>query len=284
MGDVPATFAGIGAGIRCAAVTYLDGPRPRLFAHRGASGTAPENTLEAFAEGLAAGADRLELDVHATADGHIVVFHDETLERTTNGSGLLRAHTLAELKQLDAGYHFRDESGRLPYRGKGVRIATLAEVLREFPGTALNVELKYDEGKEVEAFFAVIDEHDARDRVLAAAFEDHIIQRLRHVGGRIVSSLSAAEVAQFVGGCLTDTLDGYVAPGQALQVPPSHEDIEIVTPLFIETAHRFGMEVHVWTINDEAEMERLLDLGVDGLMSDFPKRALGVYRRRGLRP
>ncbi len=265
-------------------MTYLDGPRPRLFAHRGASGTAPENTLEAFAEGLAAGADRLELDIHATADGEIVVFHDETLERTTNGSGLVRERTLAELKKLDAGYHFLDESGRFPFRGKGVRIATLAEVLEEFPDTPLNVELKYDDGKEVEAFFDVVDAHGARDRVLAAAFEDHIIQRLRLVGRGVLSSLSAAEVAQFVGGCITDTLHGYVAPGQALQVPPRHEDVEIVTPDFIECAHRFGMEVHVWTINDEAEMERLLDLGVDGLMSDFPKRALEVYRRRGLRP
>jgi glycerophosphoryl diester phosphodiesterase len=280
--NVPA-FAGRRAGVRCGAVTYLEGPRPRLFAHRGASGTAPENTLEAFAEGLAAGADRLELDIHATADGEIVVFHDETLERTTNGRGLVRARTLAELKKLDAGYNFRDESGRFPWRGKGVRVATLAEVLEEFPGVPLNVELKYDDGKEAEAFFDVVDAHDARDRVLAAAFEDHIIQRLRHVGRDVVTSLSAAEVAQFVGGCLTDNLHDYVAPGRALQVPPRHEDIEIVTPAFVESAHRFGMEVHVWTINDEAEMERLLDLGIDGLMSDFPGRALEVFRRKGLR-
>jgi glycerophosphoryl diester phosphodiesterase len=265
-------------------VTYLDGPRPRLFAHRGASGTAPENTLEAFAEGLAAGADRLELDVHATADGEIVVFHDETLERTTNGRGLVRERTLAELRTLDAGYHFRDESGRFPWRGKGVRIATLAEVLTRFPDVPLNVELKYDDGKEVEAFYDVVDAHEARDRVLAAAFEDHIIQRLRLVGKNIVTSLSAAEVAQFVVGCMTDTLHGYVPPGRALQVPPRHDDVEIVTPFFIETAHRFGMEVHVWTINDEAEMERLLDLGIDGLMSDFPQRALAVMQRKGLRP
>lgn len=274
----------MGARVRCGSVTYLDGPRPRLFAHRGASGTAPENTLEAFAEGLEAGADRLELDVHATADGEIVVFHDETLERTTNGSGLVRERTLAELKKLDAGYNFVDESGRFAWRGRGVRIATLAEVLEQFPDTPLNIELKYDGGKEVEAFYDVVDAHRARDRVLVAAFEDPIIQRLRDVGGKVISSLSAAEVAQFVGGCLTDTLHGYVAPGQALQVPPKHEEVEIVTPMFVEAAHRYGMEVHVWTINDEAEMERLLDLGVDGLMSDFPKRAFEVYRRRGLRP
>ena len=122
-------------------MSYLDGPRPRLFAHRGASGLVPENTIEAFAEGLAAGAERLELDVHASADGHIVVFHDGDLGRTTEASGPLATRTLAELRSLDAGYHFADALGGFPYRGKGIRIPALAEVLEEPPGVALNVEV-----------------------------------------------------------------------------------------------------------------------------------------------
>jgi len=264
-------------------VTYLEGPRPRLFAHRGASGTAPENTVESFLEGVAAGADRLELDVHASADGHIVVFHDEDLARTTDASGLLRERTLAELRQLDAGYHFQDQAGRRPFRGKGIRIPTLAEVLETFPDVPLNVEVKYDDGTTVERFYDVLDRHHARDRVLAAAYEDPIIQRLRAVAPGMVTSLSAAEVAAFVGCCMTESLDGYTAPGKALQVPPEHEGIEIVTPYFVKAAHDLGMEVHVWTINDEAEMDRLLDLGIDGLMSDFPARARAVFERRGLR-
>ncbi len=265
-------------------MNYLEGPRPRLFAHRGASGTLPENTLEAFRQGLVAGADRLELDVHRTADGHVVVFHDETLERTTNATGLLRDRTLAELQELDAGYRFEDDAGGHPFRGKGLRIPTLAEVLREFPDTPLNVEVKHDEGATVEAYFAVLDAHDARERVLSAAFEDHILERIRSVAPAAVTSLSAGEVAEFVGRCLTGSFDGYTPPGKALQVPPEHEGIEIVTPTFVRSAHDLGMEVHVWTINEEAEMERLLDLGVDALMSDFPARAAAVYRRRGLRP
>src|SRR4051812_16601493 len=145
--------------------------------------------MEAFAAGLAAGADRLELDVHESADGHIVVFHDEDLARTTNATGLLRDRTLAELKTLDAGYHFENESGEHPFRGKGVRIPTLAEVLQEFPGVPLNVEVKHDDGHTVEAFFDVLDRHRAREQVLAAAFEDHIIKRIRAVAPQAVTSL-----------------------------------------------------------------------------------------------
>jgi len=265
-------------------VAYLDGPRPRLFAHRGASGTAPENTLEAFAEGLAAGADRLELDVHASSDGHIVVFHDDDLARTTDASGLLRLRTLVELKTLDAGYRFEDAEGRHPFRGKGIRIPTLSEVLDAFPGVALNIEVKYDDGSTVEAFFDLLDAHHARERVLAAAYEDPIVKRLRKVAPQAVTSLSADEVYEFFGCLMSDSLSSYTPPGKALQVPPSHEGIEIVTPAFVQAAHDLDMEVHVWTINDEAEMERLLDLGIDGLMSDFPARARAVFDRRGLRP
>jgi glycerophosphoryl diester phosphodiesterase len=264
-------------------VTYLQGPRPRLFAHRGASGTSPENTIEAFAEGIAGGADRLELDVHASADGHIVVFHDEDLARTTNGSGLVRERTLSELRELDAGYHFQDETGRHRFRGKGIRIPTLAEVLETFPDVPLNVEVKHDDGATVERYFDVLDRHHARERVLSAAFEDHIIKKLRAVSPHAVTSLSAAEVGEFVFCCMTESLEEYRPPGKALQVPPEHEGVEIVTPYFVKAAHDFGMEVHVWTINDEAEMDRLLDLGIDGLMSDFPARARAVFQRRGLR-
>jgi glycerophosphoryl diester phosphodiesterase len=262
-------------------VTYFEGPRPRLFAHRGASGSVPENTIEAFREGLAAGADRLELDVHASADGHIVVFHDEDLSRTTDAEGLVRERSLAELKRLDAGYRFEDAEGRHPFRGRGIRIPTLDEVLAAFPTVPLNIEVKQFEPAIDAAVLEVLDRHRARDRVLLAAFDDRILRRLRALAPEMASSLSFEEAAAFVGACMSGTLDGYEAPGDALQVPPDHEGIEIVTPLFVTAAHDLGMEVHVWTINDEAEMDRLLGLGIDGLMSDFPALARSVFERRG---
>lgn len=264
-------------------MAYLDGPRPRLFAHRGASGTLPENTLEALAAGLDAGADRLELDVHASADGHLVVFHDECLDRTTNAHGLLRERTLAELKTLDAGYRFQDEAGGHPWRGRGIRIPTLAEVLQAFPSVALNIELKHDDGSTVEAFFDVLDRHGAGDRVLAAAYEDPILRRIRAVAPDALTSLSGEEVFGFFAAWMSGELADYAPPGKAFQVPPDHEGMELVTGDFVATAHSLGMEVHVWTINDEAEMERLLALGIDGLMTDYPDRARRVYERLGFR-
>lgn len=255
-----------------------------MFAHRGSSGTAPENTLEAFLEGIAGGADRLELDVHSTRDGHVVVFHDDDLDRTTNATGPLRLRTLSELKELDAGFQFQDSQGGFPFRGKGIRIPTLEELLTALPQTPLNIELKSGEGASVEQFFELLDRCDARGRVLVAAYEDPTIKRIRRVAPQATTSLSAEEVAEFVGRCMSESLDDYTPVGNALQVPPDHEGIEIVTPAFVDAAHRFGMEVHVWTINEEAEMNRILDLGVDGLMSDFPARARAVFERRGLRP
>ncbi len=265
-------------------MSWFDGPRPRLFAHRGASGVAPENTIEAFAEGLAAGADRLELDVHSTRDGEIVVFHDSDLGRTTDGSGPIAAWHSDDLRRLDAGYHFVDEHGNHSWRDRNVHIPTLAEVLEEFPHTPLNIEVKSDNGSTIEAYFGLLERYDARDRVLSAAFEDAILKRIREVAPDAVTSLSADEVLQFFGCCMNGSFDGYVPPGRALQVPPEHEGIQVVSPAFLRAAHSLGMEVHVWTINDEAEMERLVDLGVDGLMSDFPSRARAVLERKGLRP
>jgi glycerophosphoryl diester phosphodiesterase len=265
-------------------VHYLDGPRPRLFAHRGASGVCPENTLEAFAEGLAGGADRLELDVHPTRDGHVVVFHDHDLSRTTEACGPVHERTLDDLKQLDAGYCFTDDRGNHSFRGKGVRIPTLVEVLDAFPDTPLNIEVKHDDGSTIENFFDVLDGRRARERVLAAAFEDAIIRRLRQVAPDAVTSLSAGEVFEFYACCMNGSSDSYVPPGKALQVPPSHDGIEVVSPAFVRFAHEHDMEVHVWTINDEHEIERLLDLGVDGIMTDHPARARAVFERRGLRP
>ena len=125
-------------------MNFLDGPRPRLFAHRGGALEGPENTLETFAAGLAAGADRLELDVHATSDGEIVVLHDADLGRTTDGRGPVRERTLSEVRALDAGARFGAEDGSRPFAGRGIRVPTLAEVLEAFPDVALNIEIKQE--------------------------------------------------------------------------------------------------------------------------------------------
>ncbi len=262
---------------------YLDGPRPRLFAHRGGAGVAPENTIEAFRAGLAAGADRLELDVHATADGQVVVIHDATLERTTDGTGEVRALTLEQLERCDAGHGFTAADGTHPFRGRGVRVPTLARLLEELPGVPLNIEIKQLEPPIEPAVLSLLDRFAARDRVLLAAEDARIMARIRAAAPEAPTSFSAHDVADFVARLQTADLAGYRPPGIALQIPPSFQGIALVTEQSVAAAHDLGLEVHVWTIDDPAEMEALLDLRIDGLMTDYPERAAGVLRRRGLR-
>jgi len=262
---------------------YLDGPRPRLFAHRGGALEAPENTLEAFAVGLAAGADRLELDVHATSDGEVVVLHDETVDRTTDGSGPVRGKPLGEVRELDAGAGFVGEDGSRPFLGRGIRIPTLAEVLEAFPGIPLNIEIKQDEPHIEAAVLAVLDRFSARRRVLLAAEHGVVMERIRAAAPDVHSGASVDDLADFARRWETGELADYRPRGAAFQVPPRAFGKPLVTREFVQLAHRFGVEVHVWTVDEEDEMERLLALGVDGIMTDRPTRAGAFYRRRGLR-
>jgi len=263
-------------------VRYFDTPHPRLFAHRGASGLRPENTLDAFNAGLEDGAYILEMDVHASSDGQVVVIHDATLERTTDGVGPVCERTLSELRRLDAGHGFCDGDGEHRYRGKGIRIPTFFEVLDAFPYTPLNVEIKQLDPPIEEVVLRAIDEAGARDRVLLAAGDHMVMSRIRAAAPHAITGFSAAEVADFVTRCATGDFAGYEPPGKALQVPRRYQGADLVTADMVARAHGFGVEVHVWTINEEREMEALLDLEVDGIMSDFPGRASYMVSRLGL--
>jgi glycerophosphoryl diester phosphodiesterase len=232
--------------------------------------------------GLADGADRFELDVHATADGEVVVLHDEMLDRTTDGTGPVRNLPLARVAALDAGYRFQLADGTYPFRGRGVRIPTLAALLEAFPAVPVNIEVKQNAPAIEAAVLATLDRFAARDRTLLAAEDATIMARIRAAAPEVVTSFSAAEVAEFVRRVRANDFAGYRPPGVALQVPPTFGDIVIVTPEFVAAAHDLGLEVHVWTINDEPEMDRLLTLGVDALMTDFPARGRAVLGRRGV--
>lgn len=221
--------------------------------------------------------------MHATADGVVVVLHDETLERTTDGSGPVRALPLAAVERLDAGHRFRAPDGTYPYRARGLRVPTLTAVLEAFPGVPLNIEIKQREPPIEAAVLATLDRFGARERTLLAAEDAAIMARIRAAAPDVLTSFSAAEVAEFIYRLRDGSLGGYCPPGVALQVPPAFRGTVIVTRVSVAAAHALGLEVHVWTINDEAEMERLLDLGVDGIMTDFPARGAAVLRRRGLR-
>jgi glycerophosphoryl diester phosphodiesterase len=221
--------------------------------------------------------------VHATADGEVVVLHDDTLERTTDGAGPVRNLPLARVANLDAGHHFRLADGTYPFRGRGVRIPTLAALLEAFPAVPLNIEVKQHEPAIEAAVLATLDRFAARDRTLLAAEDGTIMARIRAAAPDVVTSFSAPEVAEFVRRVRANDFAGYRPPGVALQVPPTFGDVVIVSPEFVAAAHHLGLEVHVWTINDEPEMERLLTLGVDALMTDFPARGRALLARRGVR-
>lgn len=243
----------------------------------------PENTLESFAAGLDAGAERLELDVHATSDGHVVVLHDALLDRTTDGTGPVRALTLDALRRLDAGARFTAPDGSRPFAGRGIRVPTLDALLAAHPDVPLNIEIKQDEPAIEDAVLAVLDRHGARERTLLAAEHIHIMERIRAAAPDMLTGSASAEVADFVFRLREGRLADHRPAGVALQVPPSFGDIEIVTAESVRAAHDLGLEMHVWTINDADEIDRLLDLGVDAIMTDLPAMAMDVYRRRGVR-
>jgi len=260
---------------------FFSRPKPRLFAHRGASGEAPENTLAAFRRAVEIGVAYAELDVHVTRDGQVVVIHDEMLERTTNGQGKVQEHTLAQLQQLDAGYWFSADGGRqFPFRAAGVRIPTLAEVLRGSPELRFTVEIKQVEPPIEELVIAVVRDCSRAQDVILASEHDRVIARVRDLAPGLATSFSAGEVVDFIQRVSIGQLAAYQPAGLALQIPPEFHTIPLVTAATVGAAHALGLEVHVWTINEPQEMERLLDLRVDGIMSDFPGRLLEVAQRR----
>ena len=221
--------------------------------------------------------------MHATADGQVVVFHDETLDRTTDGTGLVRSLPLAALQRLDAGHRFRAPDGTYPFRGRGLRVPTLEEVLAAFPHVPLNIEVKQADPPIEPAVATVLDRFAARERTLLAAEDGTIMARIRAAAPDVLTSFSAPEVAEWVYRLRDGRLADYRPPGIALQVPPAFGDVALVTADSVAAAHRLGLEVHAWTINEEREMEALLDLGVDGIMTDFPARGFELFRRHGLR-
>lgn len=255
---------------------------PVNFAHRGASGEAPENTMEAFRLGVEAGAGGLELDVHLTSDGNIVVIHDPTVDRTTSGTGPVAEMTLDELTTLDAGYDFSPDRGdTFPYRGRNVRVPTLAEVLREFPGVAVNIDIKANSPGIEESVLGLLRSTGAEKRALVVSSRYGAVRRFRRIsGGGISTGASRWETGIFY---LFSRLhlERLLLPAyDALQVPPRHRGIALVTRRFVEAAHARGVRVDAWTIDEADEMRLLLELGVDVIMTNTPGTLAEVLRRR----
>ena len=255
------------------------------YAHQGGAWESPSSTLFAIRRALAAGATGIELDVHATADGELVVCHDATVDRTTAATGTIAQFTLAELRQLDFSYWFIPgadvtpdrPAGDYPYRGRApgdpsFGVATLREVLEQFPGVVLNLDIKQTApvvAPYEETLARLLAEFGRTDDVIVASFLDQATDAFRAFAPEVPTSAGTAVTAEFWravhnGEAVVEN------PAVAYQVPERMGDLVLVDEAFVAAAHRSGKAVHVWTVNERADMDRLIALGVDGIISDVP--------------
>jgi len=266
------------------------------YAHQGGAWEGPSSTRHAIAHALEAGATGIELDVHATADGELVVCHDATVDRTTAAQGTIASHTLAELREMDFSYWWIPGAdvtpgrppGDYPLRGRAPAdpaygIATLREVLERFPGVVLNLDIKQT-GPLVapyeESLARLLVEHGRSDDVIVASFLDPATDAFRRYAPDVPTSAGTIATAEAWRAVQAgeDLPDGTAV---AYQVPERQGDLVVVDERFVAAAHRAGRAVHVWTVNDIESMERLIDLGVDGIISDLPTTLCGVLATRG---
>jgi glycerophosphoryl diester phosphodiesterase len=262
------------AGVAVAALRR-DKPRPARagwpvnVGHRGASARLPENTLASFRAALEAGAGGLELDVRVTRDGHPVVMHDATVDRTTDGFGAVAGMTLEAVRRLDAG-------------SPGEGVPTLREVFEEFPGVSVNLEIKDNDVPGAEkVVLDVLREAGVADRVLVASADHRVLRRFRRAsGGEFDTGASRREIAVFYA-LSRLRLERLIRPAYAaLQVPVDYGPLRLLTPRFVHAARSLGVRVDVWTINEPGRMREVLDLGADVVMTDRPEVLTEVLRER----
>jgi len=266
------------------------------YAHQGGAWEAPSSTLHAIEHALAAGATGIELDVHASADGELVVCHDATVDRTTPASGTIASFTLAELRTMDFSYWWipgadvtpgRREAD-YPFRGRAPAdraygIATLREVLERFPGVVLNLDIKQTApvvAPYEEALARLLAEYGRRDDVIVASFLDPATDAFRSFAPEVPTSAGTIATAEAWRAVQAGEAMPAI-PAVAYQVPERQGDLVVVDERFVLAAHRAGKAVHVWTVNDTESMERLLALGVDGIISDLPTTLCGVLGSAG---
>ena len=255
---------------------FFEAPRPLVFAHRGGAALAPENTLAAFDNGVRLGADGLELDVRLSRDGVVIAHHDRTVDRTTDRRGDVASFTADELRRMDAGSRFGTGEAR-PLRGSGAGVPTLAEVLSRYRDHRVIVELKTNSVELATAVVKVVREADAVDRVCLGSFGRRALRMARAIEPAIATSAAREEVrwALYRSWCRWPV--SRVAYG-GYQVPEIAEGTRIVSPRFVRFAHAAGLGVQVWTVNTEPDARRLLEWGVDALITDRPDVIVPVVR------
>lgn len=265
----------------CAQPTKIDfagvNASPRVIAHQGGVGQWPSNTLYAFREAVRlAGVDELEFDIHQTADDHIVLMHDASVDRTTDGHGLLLDMTLAEVQTLDAGHGWTDDGEHFPFRGQGIQVPTLEAVLSEHPNRPMSIEMKTDSVTLARDLCGLIRTHNKTQQVIVSSFHHSALVEFRQSCPSVKTGASSDEASRYIFASKL-WLGGWFKPdADHLQLPIKSGRIDVITPRFIKQAHRDGFRIDAWTINEEAPMRYLMSLGVDGIITDYPKRLVSV--------
>jgi glycerophosphoryl diester phosphodiesterase len=257
---------------------FFESSRPLVFAHRGGAALAPENTLAAFDNGLALGADGIELDVRLSRDGVVVVSHDATLDRTSDRCGRVADFTADELSQVDAGYAFC-RAGDRPFRGCGLGVPRLETVLNRYPAARVIVELKENTASLARATVDVLRRTNAFHRVCLGAFGLRALRAARALEPALATSAAREEVRlalyrSWIRWPVTRV------PYRGYQVCEIAGATRVVSPRFVAVSHRAGLPVQVWTVNDEDAARRLLGWGVDALISDRPDLMLPLATRQ----
>jgi glycerophosphoryl diester phosphodiesterase len=242
---------------------FLDWTGPIPFAHQGGASEAPENTMAAFEHAVRLGYRYIETDVHVTTDGVLLAFHDDVLDRATDGKGVIEELPWSIVREAKV-------DGREP-------IPLLEDLFGAWPDVRVNIDPKHDHA--VEPLASVLRKCGAVDRVCIGAFSDDRLERVRALLPGVCTSLGPIGTLQLGLAALGEEVPDLPSP--CVQVPTHYMETEIVTPAFIDAAHRRDMQVHVWTIDEAGEMTRLLDLGVDGIMTDRPKVLRDVLQQRG---
>ena len=257
-------------------MTLLTFDRVVAIAHRGGSALRPENTILAFDHAASLGVDGLECDVQLSRDGEVVVIHDPTVQRTTDGTGAVKDFTADELARLDAGAQFGADR-RWPYRGHGIGIPTFRSVLKRYRELPLVVEVKSDQPEVADRALALIREADAEDRVILAGFSHTVVAHVRRVAPHIPTSGSRPEVQSALLRSwlwMKPRLTGY----RLLQVPFRFRGRQVLTRGYVRAARRAGIPVHSWIVDRPEDLQAMIDWGVTGLISDRPDLAVEAAR------
>jgi len=244
--------------------------RPRLFSHRG-SKAYPENTLPAFQDAMEMGLRYFELDVWCSRDGVVMVHHDASLSRICGIDKPITSLSCSEIQGFDAGFGYCLEEGSgFPFRGKRIRVPTLEEVLSIFTDRLFTIEIKDERDFVAAAVLDVVAKTGSRQRVMLASQYDEVVQRVRMLDRDIPTNFGFGEIMEFYAWLSSGMHTPYVPAGNALQIPPMHESVTLVTMESVEASHSLNLEMHVWTINEATAIKNLLSFGVDGIMSDYP--------------